>query len=390
MEKQLSLHEKWALDAEAYGREKKIKTAIPQCESCVYYEKGNALHCKKFQNTRKPNEVMFAHKECPAFESASPIIFTPENSKEDKLFGGIIGFCVGDMLGVPVEFSSREERDSDPVRELRAYGTYHQPFGTWSDDTSLMLCLINAIINGFSKECLRDNMISYYQKGKFTADGDVFDIGVSTKNAISNMMQGVDPEKCGGLAESDNGNGSLMRILPVAFVCNKKTDSELVQFVSMLSSFTHGHPRSILACIFYTVFAKELFNGYQQDEAYDNAIDFLKLHCAPYLETESREYRAILSKAILSYDKKRIRSSGYVVDTLEAVLWAFFNSNSYSESVLNAVNLGGDTDTIAALVGGLSGVKYGYNSLPKNWIQCIRAKESIFNLTKQLVAYIDS
>ena len=139
---------------------------------------------------------------------------------EKRLYGGIFGFCIGDMLGVPVEFSSRKERDEDEVKELRAYGTYHQPFGAWSDDTSLMLCFIDAFNKGFSMNGLAENFASYFSEGKFTPYGEMFDIGIATQNAIINIIQGVEPVNCGGKTEKDNGNGSLMRILPLAYLCN--------------------------------------------------------------------------------------------------------------------------------------------------------------------------
>ena len=286
-------------------------------------------YCNVYKEERKPRYVMFPHKECPSFCSDDILAVDVSDVKYDKIYGGFFGFCVGDMLGVPVEFSTRSERENDPVEELRAYGTYHQTFGTWSDDTSLMLCLIDALNVGFSQEKLKENMIDFYTRGKFTPHGEVFDIGNATRDAIHNMIQGIPPVDCGGKREKDNGNGSLMRILPLAFVSRSYTDEELIKFVENVSSFTHAHDRSKFACIFYVKLAAELFAGKEK---------------------------------------------------MEAVLWLFFHTESYRDVVLNAVNLGGDTDTIAALAGGITGIYYGFQSIPDNWVQNICRKHEISDM----------
>lgn len=302
------------------------------------------------------------------------------DEKRDRIYGGVFGFCVGDMLGVPVEFSTRSERESDPVEELRAYGTYHQAFGTWSDDTSLMLCLIDALNVGFSQEKLKENMIDFYTRGKFTPHGEVFDIGNATRDAINNMIQGIPPVDCGGKREKDNGNGSLMRILPLAFVSKLYTDEELIKFVENVSSFTHAHDRSRFACIFYVKLVAELFMGKEKMEAFDSAIEFVDQNCLEKYADEKRNFENILNKDIIYLEKSQIKSTGYVIDTLEAVLWLFFHTETYRDVVLNEVNLGGDTDTIAALVGGIGGIYYGFRSIPDNWIQNICRKHEISDM----------
>lgn len=385
-----TIHEKWAIDVAAYDSQKTIKTATPQCEKCVSYIKGDALHCRAFFEERKPLDVMFAHKACARFESDSPISLRADNDFQDRMMGGIWGFCIGDMVGVPVEFSSREERDADPVNELRAYGTYHQPFGTWSDDSSLMFCLIDAICSGDVMEQLRNNMIAYYNEGRFTPNDYMFDIGNSTRAAIIRMIDGLPLDKCGGTDESDNGNGSLMRILPLAFICGDKTERDIVNYVTEITSITHGHARAVLACIFYTVFAYRLYLGERKAEAYEFTIGFVQAWCGEVLKNEKKEFSRIISKEIITLDRKQIRSTGYVVDTLEAVIWVLFNSKSYREAVLKAVNLGGDTDTIAALVGGLAGAEYGIDALPQEWLQCVSKKASICELVYRFAEYLNN
>ena len=174
---QLSISERWKLDIESYkmyGSEGNILTSTPQCEKCKHFVKGNALHCKIYDDERKPEYVMFTSKECPKYENIELIDVKINNQYDSKMFGGLFGFCVGDALGVPVEFSARDERKRDPIKEMRAYGTYHQPFGTWSDDTSLTLCLIESINNDYSVQRVADKFSQYYRYGYLTPYCEVF------------------------------------------------------------------------------------------------------------------------------------------------------------------------------------------------------------------------
>ncbi len=387
-DKQYTIGEKWAADLENIKNGAHVDTAVPQCERCVHKVKGDALHCGKYASEMKPQDVLFAQKECPRFESADPLKISLSTDLEKKVYGGIFGFVIGDMLGVPVEFSARAERDKDPVRELRAYGTYRQPFGAWSDDSSLMLCLIDAFNSGFDIETLKQNMISYYTDGAFTPQGKMFDIGISTADAIRRMIQGVPAAECGGNGERDNGNGSLMRILPLAFISPYISRNDLVTLVTAVSSMTHRHMRSVLACYFYTVFAESLFLGRSLKDAYDAAINAVNHECDHCFDLEKSAYRDVLYKKVVTLDRRRIRSTGYVVDTLEAVLWALFNTSSYEDAVLAAVNLGGDTDTIAALTGGLAGIYYGFDQLPDHWVQTVLQKKKIADMTGYFADYV--
>ena len=135
--RQIPLIERWESDIKAYEKNVEVKTASPQCTKCKNVIKADALHCCIYKDEQKPEYVLFCEKECSSFESIDNLQIENLSDEESKLYGGILGFCIGDMLGVPVEFSTRKERLIDEVKELRAYGTYHQPFGTWSDDETL-------------------------------------------------------------------------------------------------------------------------------------------------------------------------------------------------------------------------------------------------------------
>lgn len=387
-DKRLTLHDKWSKDVDSYEKGAKIKTSYPQCESCTHYIKGNALNCKEYTNEHKPKGVLFAHTECKYYDSTDPLKVQITSEKQNRFFGGVFGFCVGDMLGVPVEFSSRQERDVDPVKELRAYGTYHQPFGSWSDDSSLMFCLVDALMCEDVLEQLKKNMIAYYKSGLFTPRGQMFDIGNSTRYAIENMERGIPAVECGGTTQQDNGNGSLMRVLPLAYLRGKEKDEDFLQLIENVSSLTHRHNRSKLACVIYVVFASQLYNGFGKEDALDYALAFAHKYCAKSYKEEFSYYKNVFDKKIIKADRNRISSTGYVVDTLEAVIWSFFNTNSYEESVLSAINLGGDTDTIAALVGGLSGIYYGWHRIPDNWIQNILKKKEIADIVNEYFRFV--
>ncbi len=361
-----SLPERWELDVQSYKNGAKILASVPQCETCTNDIKGNALHCKYYDSLQKPNYVLFAEKECPEYDTNNPINVNIQNDSNNKIYGGLFGFCVGDALGVPVEFSTREERKNDPVREMRAYGTYHQPFGTWSDDTSLTICLIDAINKGYSIKRVAENFVSFYKNGYFTPFGEVFDIGNSTRDSIIKISSGKSIKDCGGRTEFDNGNGSLMRILPIAFYGKNLNGQELVKIVEEVSSLTHAHNRSKLACVFYIEFAIQISGGCEKEEALDRTIAFLNHNCENAYLDEFKNLKRVLSKEIIYAAEDEIKSTGYVIDTLEATLWTFFHSDGYRDTVLKAINLGGDTDTIAAIVGGIAGIYYGFNDIPRN------------------------
>ena len=378
-QKILTLAEKWKIDAQAYKDGASVTTASPQCEKCRYNIIGNVMKCKKYKIRHKPDYVLFCEKECKYFESKNRIEFDIYTDKDNSLYGGILGFCIGDMIGVPVEFTSRVERSIDPVKELRAYGTYHQGFGVWSDDTSLMIALIASLIDGFSLERLSNYFVKYYKEGMFTPEGVMFDIGNSTRIAIENIIKGVLPTMCGGSTENDNGNGSLMRILPIAFL--NITNKDQKKMVESVSSVTHRHKRSLLAGIIYVNFVSNLYKGCSKEKAYDRTIDFVKEECKDEYMGEWQYFNRILEKTIINEKLDRVRTTGYVVDTLEAVFWLVFNENTYEQTILKAVNLGGDTDTIAALAGGCAGVIYGFSSINDRWIQNVAKLAEI----KQLI-----
>ncbi len=311
----------------------------------------------------------------------------------ERAIGGIIGVAVGDALGVPVEFVGRETLRSDPVTGMRAYGTHRQPAGTWSDDTSLTLCTAETILDGFDGDRTGDAFVDWFRKGRWTAHGDVFDIGNTTRTAIGNIESGtVDgfpttALEAGPRGEGDNGNGALMRILPVAI--RHWNDDLLSVWVSQAAGITHGHLRSGIACVSYSYIARQLLRGVPVDEAVAQAALEVQSECVdnpPHLlfSDELRRFDRVMDSGFKSAEEQAIRSSGYVVYTLEAAVWCLLTTENYRDCVLKAVNLGDDADTTGAVAGGLAGIAYGIGSIPEDWLQALARREDVLALATEL------
>lgn len=309
-----------------------------------------------------------------------------------KVASGLIGLCVGDALGVPVEGSSRVERMQAPVTGMYSrdiYNIWDQPPGTWSDDSSLTFCLTESLCKGFSLAAIAESFCRWYYRNAWTARGRVSDIGITTQTAIERLYRGVSPTEAGDSVERNDGNGSLMRILPLAY-CHKTLDfNTLIQRVHQVSCLTHAHPHAQIACGIYISIAICLLEGAEPKTAYFKGLRNLEhiYRQAPYY-SELIHFERVLGKEIATLPEKVVRSGNSAIDTLEAALWCLLNSSSYPEAVLKAVNLGGDADTTAAVTGGLAGIHYGIHNIPPEWIEAIANKEAIINLATRLEAAI--
>lgn len=306
---------------------------------------------------------------------------------ENIVKAGIFGVCIGDALGVPVEFRSRDQLKRSPVTTMRAFGTHRQPAGTWSDDSSLMLCLADSLCKGYDLEDIALKFLQWYNEEIWTPHGRVFDIGIATSQAIHRISKGTSPTLCGGTSEFDNGNGSLMRILPLLFYIKDFPIKRRFEIIKSVSSITHGHIRSVLACFIYLEFAREILKGKSKLEAYkimqETVKEFLDYNpiCS---QAEMDKFDRILNNNIFEYEGDKISSSGYVLHSLEASLWCFLNSESYAEAVLKAVNLGEDTDTTGAITGGIAGIYYGFENIPEEWVEVLVRKDDIEELCIKL------
>ena len=301
----------------------------------------------------------------------------------NKVLDALMGVCVGDAVGVPVEFQPRSVLRQQPVRDMIGYGTYQQPPGTWSDDTSLTLCLAESLCHGYDLHDIGQKFVQWYYHNLWTPHGTVFDAGITTRKAIHRLRTGeVPPQEAGGRDERSNGNGALMRILPIAFYVRFMPIEQRFQIVAEVSALTHGHLRSILSCCVYIEMALNLLAGQSLDTAYRNMQRTIREYYR--YEDELRYLYNVTEQDISQFSEVQIRSSGYVVHTLEAALWCLLTSRSYAETVLKAVNLGEDTDTTGAVAGGLAGIYYGIEDIPAHWVAQIARREEIIALAERL------
>ncbi len=295
---------------------------------------------------------------------------------------GLYGLAVGDALGVPVEFCDRETLAGKPVTGMQSGGAHRQPAGTFSDDTSLALATADSLAGGLDYDDLMARFYSWYSKGCYAAGGIVFDIGNNTERALKRYAGGTAPLKCGGCSPDNNGNGSLMRILPAAYQIERTglKDRAMFDFIHRLSALTHGHPLSLTACDLYIAVALRLLEDEQPAAAITQGFQ----QVSRYYEKEQREFtewlklfKTVKEPGFAGIPSSRIKSSGYVADTLVAALWCFMGTATYSECVLKAVNLGDDTDTVAAVAGGLAGIRYGLAGIPQVWVEKLRGQDII-------------
>lgn len=294
----------------------------------------------------------------------------------------LYGMAIGDALGVPYEFKSREEIKKNPCTDMIGFGTHNQPKGTWSDDTSLALATVAGSSNKrFDINKIATNFIFWRDGYKFTPNNEVFDIGNTTNLAITKIKEHKLPVTlCGGYTEESNGNGSLMRILPIVdYIIHLKTlteinDEHINILVGELSSITHRHYISIESCrslIYFALVLNDTKNKENPYYAINNAFRRDLNYSFP--NTKLRLGLDDFNKL----EEKDIKSGGYVLDTLEASIWCLLTTDNYKDAVLKAVNLGSDTDTTACVTGGLAGILYGYDFIPKEWINDLQGKDLI-------------
>jgi ADP-ribosyl-[dinitrogen reductase] hydrolase len=314
----------------------------------------------------------------------------------DKIKHGILGVLIGDAIGLPVQFNDRAWFTKHPVTTMTGNGVFNKPLGSWSDDGSLTLALASSLSQGFNLENIMKEFEEWLFYGKYTQDGQAYDMGQTTMNAIMNYHRGVPVSKCGGKTYYDNGNGSLMRILPLVFYLRAKYGKTFTQnplamdIIHDVSALTHAHELAKMSCGIYLSIANEFCNG----ESIKNGIELGLQKALLYYSADP-----LYKKVVLEYDRlvdiesfsklnaKQIGSSGFVKDTLEASLWCLLNSSNYQEAVLMAVNLGSDTDTTAAVCGGLAALSY--DTLPMDWINALHKSEQVDLICSSLEKHLE-
>ncbi|MCD8191029.1 MAG: ADP-ribosylglycohydrolase family protein [Clostridiales bacterium] len=310
-------------------------------------------------------------------------MFLPEQYKS-----GIYGLFVGDALGVPVEFSARANLEKNPVTGMRSGGPHRQPTGTWSDDSSMALCLMASMQERGDIDCddIMQRFATWVFDGVYTPYEECFDCGHTCIQAISRYQHGTPAELCGGNSLQSNGNGSLMRILPLIsylyplYGSDLTASDEAMALIHTISGLTHRHPIAQSACGIYLNIAARLLDGAILPNAISTgtaaALDWYAKQ-PQFAEHLAAWDRIVDPSAWAAAPVEQVNSGGYVVDSLEASLWCLLNTENYRDCVLKAVNLGDDTDTTAAIAGGLAGLAYGMNDIPTEWITVLARKDMI-------------
>lgn len=312
--------------------------------------------------------------------------------KVENIESSFLGLAIGDALGVPVEFKSRDYFRNNPVTTMIGYGVWNQPPGTWSDDSSMAFCLAESLTKGYDIQDIGKTFVKWMQEGYWGAHHKVFDIGGTTRLSLQRIAKGEDSLYSGEFEESSNGNGSIMRVMPASiFFCMEENET-LMERMRETSGVTHRHFRSIFSCFIYSKFAGHLFRGLEKQEAYVKAMEEVREYIASknFNPDELAFFERTVSGKLISEVEERVYSSGYVLHTLEASIWCFLNTNSYSEAVLKAVNLGGDTDTTGCVTGALAGLYYGDEGIPTEWKNVVVRKKDIIELANDFKNCMDN
>lgn len=310
-----------------------------------------------------------------------------ESPELKKIKSVMLGHAVGDALGVPVEFCTREELDAKPVTDMVGFGSYPVPEGCWSDDTSMALAALDSLKSGnVNWTEIMDNFVAWLDNDAYTPTGKVFDVGKTCLLAMRNYCRkdAPPPDACGLKDEYSNGNGSLMRIHPFVLfatltLLNGTNDGHWLWMgcIKQGSELTHAHDRSVMGCYIYGYCLSFLLKE-PTKESLKAGMKFAEGDLDYYPEFE--HYKRIFDPDFEKLPREKIKSTGYVVDTLEAALWCVLTTNDYKSCVLKAVNLGEDTDTVAAVAGGLAGALYGYDTIPTEWMDKLKKREYIENM----------
>jgi ADP-ribosyl-[dinitrogen reductase] hydrolase len=296
-----------------------------------------------------------------------------KSTRESRAIGALLGLAVGDALGTTLEFSQRDSRPL--VKDMVGGGPFNLAPGQWTDDTSMALCLADSLITceGLDQRDLMDRFVRWWQRGERAVTGRCFDIGVTTAAALERFIATGDP--MAGMTEpSTAGNGSLMRLAPVAIRWHRDP-ATAASAARLQSQTTHGAPEAVEACSWFAELLVAAIGG----EPKETLLLPRDLAASPGVSEIARG-------AWRHKGRESVRSSGYVLHTLEAALWCVHHSASFEEALLLAANLGEDADTVAAVTGQLAGALQGEEAIPAPWRKRLALSSEIAALARALYA----
>ncbi|KAL8701170.1 MAG: hypothetical protein Q9201_005060 [Fulgogasparrea decipioides] len=321
---------------------------------------------------------------------------TTQPSTASRIRGSVYGVAVCDALGGPVEFCRRGNFPT--ITGLRYNSNFALPPGCWTDDTSMTLCLAQSLVEKNGTFDLEDQVRKYaqwYKEGYMSSIGKCFDIGNATRTALSIWREQLGNTKAEvmekGQAAIDKalkkkiqcGNGSLMRVSPIGLVFHKDPE-KAIEYAALSSQVTHPYPTNSEACKIYTKLVASTFTGCSKSDLASFIADWPFQD--PDLSSRFEKYGNLDTWQVV--EDEQISSSGYVVHSLEASLWAFFTTNSFEEGALKVVNLGGDADTVGAIYGGIAGAYYGVEALPQSWLEGLQAKGMVDAVVESVVTLV--
>ena len=275
----------------------------------------------------------------------------------DRFRGCLLGLAVGDAVGTTVEFQRRGS--FSPLTDMVGGGPFGLKPGQWTDDTSMALCLATSLIakSGFDPSDQMDRYVDWYKTGYLSSTGHCFDIGNTVRQALEEYQRTGDPFS-GATDPYSAGNGSLMRLAPVPLFYFPDLE-QIIHFAGESSRTTHGTFECVEACQLFAEMLFRALSGMEKDHVLFNTT----------VKISSPALAAIASGGYRQKSIDQIKGTGYVVESLEAALWCFYQTDTFESAILNAANLGDDADTTAALCGQIAGIFYGESGIPTKWLE---------------------
>lgn len=297
------------------------------------------------------------------------------SSEADRAIGALLGLAVGDAVGTTLEFARRDTQP--PVTDMVGGGPFGLRPGQWTDDTAMALALGHSLAakGGFDPVDCMDRFVDWYRSGAYSCTGTCFDIGFTTRAALQSFEKRGEPF-AGSTHGESAGNGSLMRLSPVAIWGARRSDDEILQVARDQSRLTHGAPECLAACEAYAVMTARAIRGAAFAEA---------IAAPPTLTPPSERLTGIFAGDWRDQPRANIESSGYVVDSIEAALWCIDQTDNFEAAILLAANLADDADTVAAITGQLAGALYGASGIPVHWRERVAWADEIEELALRLL-----
>lgn len=290
----------------------------------------------------------------------------------DRTIGSLVGLACGDAVGTTLEF--KPKGSFEPIEDMIGGGPFDLTPGEWTDDTSMALCLGHSLVQkqGFDAADQMNRYCNWYQFGYMSSNGRCFDIGITVTTALQKYLNDSKPF-AGSTDPNTAGNGSLMRLCPVAIFYRDSPD-DAIFYAGQSSKTTHGCEEAVESCQLFCAMLQKAFYGATKQEILSQQL----------YQPNSPSVAALANRSFLTKSYEELTGSGYVIESLESALWCFYHADSFEQAILLAANLGNDADTTAAICGQIAGAYYGVCAIPEHWKGKISQSDEIIELAKKL------